>query len=88
MEIGQQIAAIVFVIGLLVLIAIYLKNKGMAAFTLPTGTRKPRRLEVIERLAVSPAQSLLIVRVDRTTLLIGASASGCQLLRTLEGDSQ
>lgn len=48
--------------------------------TLVSDQRSVRRLELIERLPLTPHHSLHVVRMDEKLLLIGVSPSGCVLL--------
>ena len=55
----------------------------------PTGLRRKRddgtpRLEVIDRLPLTPHHSLHLVRLADRTLLIGLSPNGCNLLESAQ----
>jgi len=79
----QQFVIVLAVLGLLCAALWILKRKGWAR----TGLRRPRedgqpRLEVIDRLPLTPNHSLHLVRLADRTLLIGLSPSGCNLLES------
>jgi hypothetical protein len=59
----------------------WLRRRGFA--TLAMG-RKPggRRMESLERLPLGPQQTLHLVRVGRTALLLASSPTGCALVRS------
>jgi flagellar biosynthetic protein FliO len=79
----QQFVIVLAVLGLLCGALWVLKRKGWAR----TGLRRQRddgqpRLEVIDRLPLTPNHSLHLVRLADRTLLIGLSPSGCNLLES------
>ena len=81
MEIFQQLWGVVLVLGILCGGLWVLKRKGWAQ----TALRRARedgqpRLEVIDRLPLTPHHSLHLVRLADRTLLIGLSPNGCNLL--------
>jgi flagellar biosynthetic protein FliO len=85
MEMFQQLFAVAFVLGGLVASVWLLKRKGWARIS--RGSRGSRggggpRLEVIDRLVLTPQHSLHLVRLQDRTLLVGLSPSGCNLLET------
>lgn len=49
--------------------------------------RRPRRLEMLDRLSLTPQHSLHLVRLGNRTILLGRSPSGLALLDTAEGRS-
>jgi flagellar biogenesis protein FliO len=53
----------------------WLRKKGGVHFR-PHARRKPRRLESIERLALSPHHALHLVRLDDRSILVAQSPSG------------
>jgi len=81
MEILEQLIVIALVLGVLVGGVWILKRKGFATASVrrPRGAGRPR-LEVIDRLALTPHHSLHLVRLADKTMLIGLSPSGCNLL--------
>ena len=83
MEWTEQLLAVTAVLGLLCGALWVLKRKGLAR----TGFRRsPRpgqpRLEVIDRLALTPQHSLHLIRLADRTLLVGLSPQGCSLLES------
>ena len=79
MEVIQQAGAVLGVIGLLLLTLWWLRGRGMANMTLGRKTAS-RRLESLERLTLGPQQTLHLVRLDGSTLLISSSPNGCALI--------
>ena len=83
MELIQQFVVVLVVLGLLCGALWLLKQKGWAR----TGLRRNRvdgqpRLEIIDRLSLTPNHSLHLVRMADRTLLIGLSPSACNLLES------
>ncbi len=86
MELVRQVVAIAVVFGLLGLAWWLLRRQGLARLGGGARGRKGlRRLEAVERLALSPHHALHLVRVGERVLLIGVHASGCTLLESLPG---
>ena len=86
MELFQQFVMVLVVLGLLCGALWLLKRKGWAR----TGMRRSGdggqpRLEVIDRLPLTPQHSLHLVRLADRTLLIGLSPNGCNLLESCQG---
>jgi flagellar biosynthetic protein FliO len=81
MEGFQQAATVAAVLALLGATLWWLRRRGFA--TLAMG-RKPggRRLECLERLNLGPQQTLHLVRVGQTALLLASSPTGCALVRS------
>jgi flagellar biosynthetic protein FliO len=78
----QQGLAVITVLALLGGCLWLLRRKGMAAFTLRAGSGSGRRMQLIERLALTPQHSLILVQVAGRVLLVGTSPSGCALLES------
>ena len=84
MEQMQQVVAVLAVLGLLGGSLWWLRRKGLAQFGGAALRRKgTRRMEVIERLPLTPQHSLHLVRVAEKTILIGVSPAGCTVLESL-----
>jgi len=84
----QQMLAVLAVMGLMIGLLQWLRRRGLAH--LRTGMmrrRSDRRLEVLERLPLTPQHSLHIVRMDGRSLLIGVSPSGCALLENVKAET-
>jgi flagellar biogenesis protein FliO len=82
MEPIGQMTAVAGVLALLGAALWWLRRSGFAnvrAIRQPRG----RRLERLERLALSPQHTLHLVRLGNTTLLVAASPTGCSLIRSL-----
>jgi len=61
----------------------WLRRRGLV---LPARRRSAaRRLEVVERMALGPQQTLHLVRFDGALLLIACWPAGCSLLDTRDG---
>ena len=83
MELAQQFVVVLAVLALLCGALWMLKHKGWAR----TGLRRKRedgqpRLEIIDRLSLTPNHSLHLVRMADRTLLIGLSPTACNLLES------
>lgn len=79
-------AAVILVLGLLLLCVWILRRKGLAHFS--AGSLLPqrqRRLNVVERLALSPQHSLYLVQMTDRLLLLGSSPAGISLIETADG---
>jgi flagellar biosynthetic protein FliO len=83
MESMEQLTAVIVVLGLLCGSLWLLKRKGWArtSFRRPARAGQPR-LEVLDRLSLTPQHSLHLVRVADRTLLVGLSPQGCNLLES------
>jgi len=81
MEAIQQALVVVFVLGLLGATLYWLRGQGMARFGGKSmGRGAARRMQTIERLALSPQHSLHLVNVSGRVLLIAVSPAGCSVL--------
>ena len=79
MESMRQFSFIVILIcGLATAIAL-LRKRG-AGLKVPRFAKRTRRLEVLERLALSQHSSLVLVRLDGREILVTNSNSGCSIL--------
>ncbi|HLW76390.1 MAG TPA: flagellar biosynthetic protein FliO [Bryobacteraceae bacterium] len=91
MEMFQQLFVIFVVLGGLCALVWWLKRKGLAYSRVPFARRasanRGPRLEVIDRLALTPHHSLHLVKLADRTLLIGLSPNGCNLLETGKGEA-
>ena len=83
MEMFQQLSVIAAVLGFLWGGVWLMKRKGWAQTVIrrarPNGQA---RLEVIDRLVLTPHHSLHLVRLADRTLLVGLSPHGCNLLES------
>ncbi len=81
MEVTEQIAMVLAVFALLGALLWFLKRRGMASLNLRTRrSSNGRRVEVLERVPLTPQHALHLVRVSDKVLLIGTAPSGCTLL--------
>jgi flagellar biogenesis protein FliO len=72
------------VLAVMLGLVMWLRRHGVAQFRAALPSRKSRRLELLERLTLTPQHSLHVVRINGRTLLIGVSPSGCALLEAGE----
>lgn len=79
MDLAQQFAAVITVLALLGAVVFVARKRGFAV-NFPNRPSRPRRMESIERLALTPNHSLHLVTVDSKTFLVAVSPGGCQLL--------
>jgi flagellar biosynthetic protein FliO len=81
MDFVQQLAMVLLVLALLAGLVWALRNRGMASFRFAgRSSGSAKRLQVIERLPLTPSHSLHLVRLADRVLLIGVAPSGCTLL--------
>jgi len=82
MELAEQITMVLAVFALLGALLWFLKRRGLASLSI--GKRRGgnlRRVEVLERVPLTPQHALHLVRVSDKLLLIGTAPSGCTLLQ-------
>jgi flagellar biogenesis protein FliO len=84
MEAIGQATAVAAVLGVLLVVLFWLRRRGLAIAVLP-GRRGVRRLESLERLALSPQHVLHVVRFRDHTLLVACSPGQCSLLERVDG---
>ncbi len=84
MEFGQQYLAVAAVLGLLGAALWWLRRRGFAAFA--ASGRGGRRMEALERMALSPQHTLHLVRVGESVVLLACSPGGCAIVRELGPD--
>jgi|HubBroStandDraft_4_1064222.scaffolds.fasta_scaffold760999_2 flagellar biogenesis protein FliO len=86
MQLTEQIGMVLVVFGLLGGLLWFAKRRGLASFPMasfPKGFGRgggTRRLEVLERVSLTPQHALLLVRVSDRTVLIATAPSSCTLL--------
>jgi flagellar biosynthetic protein FliO len=81
MELAEQIAMVLAVFALLGALLWFLKRRGLASLNIsPRRGGNGRRIEVLERVPLTPQHALHLVRVSDKVLLIGTAPSGCTLL--------
>ncbi len=84
MEIFQQIAAIAFVFSLLGGALWWLRGRNMVALSAAFRPARPgtSRLQVIDRVRLTPQHSVHILRAGDRELTIAVHPAGCTLLDT------
>jgi flagellar biosynthetic protein FliO len=83
MEWTEQLLAVTVVLGMLFGALWFLKRKGWARTSFRRQARPGQpRLEVLDRLALTPQHSLHLIRLADRTLLVGLSPQGCNLLES------
>jgi flagellar biosynthetic protein FliO len=83
MEAFQQLWVVVFVLGILCGGLWLLRRKGWAQTAWRrAGENGLPRLEIVDRLPLTPHHSLHLVRWADRTLLIGLSPNGCNVLES------
>ena len=81
MEAIQQTLVVVFVLALLGGSLWWLRAKGLASFNVKgIGRSTGRRMQLVERLSLTPQHSLHLVNVGGRELLIAVSPGGCSIL--------
>jgi flagellar biogenesis protein FliO len=81
MQLTEQIGMVLLVFGLLGGLLWLAKRRGLASFRV--GVRAGgigRRMEVLERVPLTPQHALHLVRVADRTVLIATAPSSCTLL--------
>lgn len=83
MEIAEQVSMVLLVFALLGGMLWFLKRRGMASLGLPgRKSGRNRRLEVLERVQLTPQHAVHLVRISDRILLIGTAPTACTLLDT------
>ena len=80
MELVPQVLAVAAVMALLGGTLWWLRRRGFTTITKGAGLR---RMECIERLALSPQHTLHLVRMGRTVMVVASSPSGCSLVQNV-----
>lgn len=79
--IARTTVALLVVLGGLYGVSWYLKNKAIGGMA----GKAMRRIQIVERIALDPKRSLLLVSVDRKEMLLGVGGEQITLLGTLAG---
>jgi flagellar biogenesis protein FliO len=79
---AEQVTMVLAVFALLFGVLWVLKKRGLATLPAPLrrGSGSRRRLEVLERVPLTPQHAVHLVRVAGKTVLIGTAPSACTLL--------
>jgi len=80
MELLQQGLALAAVFGLLGTALWFVKTRQSPNLRI----RGERRIQVIERVALTPHHTLCLVKVGERLVMIGTAPSSCQLIETVE----
>ena len=81
MQLTEQIGMILLVFALLGGLLWFAKRRGMATFALrPRRNGAPRRMEVLERMHLTPQHALHLVRISDRTVLVATAPSSCTVL--------
>ena len=86
MQLTEQIGMVLLVFALMGGLLWFAKRRGLASLpSFPKGLGRggnTRRLEVLERVPLSPQHALHLVRVAERTVLIATAPTSCTLLDT------
>ncbi|MCU1260113.1 MAG: hypothetical protein JWO80_2998 [Bryobacterales bacterium] len=77
MESLQQIGAILLVLGLLGSALYVLKRKKLAGFAGDLRFGGERRLQVLERVSLTPQHTLCLVRVGERVVMVATAPGNC-----------
>lgn len=80
MEVIQPMIAVVFVLALLVAVLAVLRKRGVVVLPSASGRTPQKRVEVVERIALTPQHSLHLVRVGDRCILMATAPTCCQVL--------
>lgn len=81
METLQQLGAVLLVLGLLSVAVYGLRHKRMPNFARELRFQTdPKRLQVLERTALTPQHTLCLVRVDGRELIVTTAPNGCYVM--------
>ena len=85
----ENVFAVCLVMGLLFATVWLLRKKGFATPNFKFGRdSRGKKMQVLERLSLTPHHSLHLVRVDDATILIGVSPSSCSDIRAWSGSAK
>jgi flagellar biosynthetic protein FliO len=81
MSMGEQMMSVFGVLAILIATAFLLSKRGSVRFNFKGGGSRMKKLEVVERLPLTPQHSLHLVRLADRLLLLGVSPAGCSLIQ-------
>ena len=86
----EQTFAVLIVLGLLAVSLWLLRRKGLASIKLgfSSGTGSTGRMELLERIPLTPHHSLHLIRVEDRLVLVGISPAGCITLDAFSDGAQ
>jgi flagellar biosynthetic protein FliO len=82
MDVMEQMAAVTLVFLLLGGALWTARRQGMARFGLAHRQGGSHRIECVDRLALGPQQTLHLVRLGETEMLVASTPAGCTLLKS------
>jgi flagellar biogenesis protein FliO len=82
MDLLQQGFALLAVFGLLGTALWFLKGRKSL------NLRGARRMQIVERIALTPQHTLCLVKVGDRLMMIGTAPSNCQLIESIEDASK
>lgn len=85
MENLQQLGAVLLVLGLLSVAVYGMRNKRLPG--LRSESRGAKRLQILERVALTAQHTLCLVRVGDRELIITTAPGGCQVLPAPDSQS-
>ncbi len=83
MDLARELGAVLLVLGVLAATLWALRRAGAVRWRAPGDARTRGRIELVERIALSPGQALHLVRFGSRALLIASHAGGCTLVESL-----
>jgi flagellar biosynthetic protein FliO len=85
---GQQLLAVLLVLGLLLGALWLLRRHGLARFAPGLGRHagKQRQMRVLERVALDTRHSLYLLALKDRLIVVGVSPSGCRRIAALPAD--
>lgn len=84
MDTIQQLAGIVFVFALLGTAIVWLRRKNLIFMGRPSKVADVNRLQVTDRVRLTPQHSLHVLRAGEREFIIATHAAGCTLLASNE----
>ena len=83
MDLARELGAVLLVLGVLAATLWALRRAGAVRWRAPGGARRGSRIELVERVALSPGHALHLVRMADRALLIASHAGGCTLVESV-----
>jgi flagellar biogenesis protein FliO len=83
MDLARELGAVLLVLGAMAATLWALRRAGAVRWRGPGGVRARGRIELVERIALSPGHALHLVRLGSRALLIASHAGGCTLVESV-----
>ena|ERR1035441_4972155 len=83
MDLARELGAVLLVLGVLAATLWALRRAGAVRWRAPGAARTRGRIELVERIALSPGHALHLVRLGSRALLIASHAGGCTLVESV-----